>query len=151
MEQISAAVNARCKTAMQLAGYEKPSCSSLNTEGPKRPECITNINSYAATQAGGWVIRTMDVLILFFPENKDAPYAEIKKMSDCLTRAFLNPITVDGYQKLPNNGITTETDVEHDILDVTFSYEFEIAEEEIALDCVEEEEMEHLQESYEEG
>lgn len=150
-EQITAAINARCKTAMALAGYAEPRCSSLNTEGPKRPECITNISSHAAVEAGGWYKRVVSVLIMFFPEDEDAPYTEIKRMSDCLTRAFLNPIEVDGYRMLPNDaGITAEPDVDHDILDVTLSYEFELSEDEIALDTSDEQDMEELRDSYKE-
>lgn len=153
MEEITAAVNARCKTAMRLAGYENPRCGSLNTEGAKRPECITNISSRAAVEAGGMFTRYIDVFVLFAPENEDAPYEELKRMSDCLTRAFLNPITVDGYRKLPNDqGINIVTDIDHDVLDMELTYEFDVAEEEVLLDeAFAVPEMEELRDKYREG
>ncbi|MDO5548312.1 MAG: hypothetical protein Q4F79_07470 [Eubacteriales bacterium] len=153
IRQITAAVNQRCKMAMALAGYQNPQCSSLNREEPPRPGCITNISSGATVQAGGMAVRTINVLIMFFPEDEESPYDELKNMDDCLTRAFLNPIFVDGYRVLPNDeGITVRVDVDHDILDVVVSYEFDLAEEEILLELVDEENiMETLQDAYCEG
>lgn len=151
IKQITTAVNQRCKTAMAMAGYQNPQCCSFNMEKPPRPGCMTHINSKAVADASGMFTRTVNVAILFFPENDKSPYEELKNMDDCLTRAFLNPLFVDGYCKLPNEaGIRITPEMEYDMLGAEVSYEFDIAEEEIALDTSDEQDMEELIDSYKE-
>ena len=153
IKQITAAVNERCKVAMALAGYQDPRCSSLNTEKPKRPGCMTHISSQNTVGASGGYIRTVNVAIVFFPENPELPYDELKNMDDCLTRAFLNPIFVDGYRALPNSdGIRLALSLDNDVLGAEISYDFDVAEDEIRLDGESDEEMmELLLESMNEG
>lgn len=141
---MTAAINARCKVAMQLAGYAEPRVVSADTENPMRPACQTMVIGTTSVEAGGMFSRKFGVVIAFYPENEHRPFQELKVMDDCMTQAFLNPIEVDGYRNvLPTEkGVTNEID--HGCLLTAIEYEFPVAAEELAIDPADLEMMERL-------
>ena len=155
MKDVVSAVNDRAKTAMALAGYDAPQCTSYNRESVTRPSCRTMIDSSVRINPNGWFTRRFNVLVIFYPKNENKPHGELRIMDDCMLQAFCNPIRFfdsDGirWEKSVNaDGI--DQDISNGCLLTTMTYDFDFDLESIEFDPADQECMETLKMNVEEG